>query len=99
MKTTSPDDADGSRTRESLATGQPDLPVRNDIDEPGLPRYWPSRTPEEWRAYHRNYYREHAERRRAQARDSHLRKVLRQVFGSAIPRSLRLLFLRDSLIR
>ena len=67
--------------------------------EPRTPGYWPSKTVEEWRAYHRNYYREHAERRRKQARDSQLRKVLRQALGNAIPRSLRRLFLRDSLIR
>jgi hypothetical protein len=63
------------------------------------PRYWPSKTVQEWRAYHRAYYRDHAERRRAQARHSHLRKVLRQAFGTAIPRSLRRPFLRDSMIQ
>jgi hypothetical protein len=73
---------------------------RDDKNNPDQsPRYWPSKTVEEWRAYHRAYYRDHAERWRAQARHSHLRKVLRQAFGTAIPRSLRRLLLRDSVKR
>jgi len=61
-------------------------------------RYWPSRTVEEWRAYHREYYRAHAERRREQKRASHQRRALVRAYaryGGIVPkRVIRMLFLR-----
>ena len=62
------------------------------------PRYYKSRTAEEWRAYHRDYYRKHAERRRQQRKNSHQRMVLERAYmryGGIVPRRvIRLLFLR-----
>jgi hypothetical protein len=40
------------------------------------------------RAYHRAYYWNNVERRRAQAREAHFRRQLRKWFGEEIPRRL-----------
>jgi hypothetical protein len=58
-------------------------------------RYWPSRTADEWRAYHRAYYQRNRERRLKQASESHLRCYLRRLFGENVPKSLQRIFLRD----
>lgn len=62
------------------------------------PRYYKSRTAEEWRAYHREYYRQHAERRRQQKKLSNQRLVLIRAYaryGGIVPkRVIRMLFLR-----
>ncbi len=59
-----------------------------------------SRTAEQWRAYHLEYYRTHAERRRQQKKASHQRMKLVRAYaryGGLVPdRVIRLLFLRDS---
>ncbi len=62
------------------------------------PRYYKSRTPDEWRAYHREYYRMHADRRRQQKKASHQRMALvcgHARYGGIVPkRIIRMLFLR-----
>jgi len=69
-------------------------------DEKFGPRYWPSRTVEAWRAYHREYYRKNAAKRRAQAAKYHSRRVYKQAlarYSGLVPdRIIKLLFLRDS---
>jgi hypothetical protein len=59
----------------------------------------PSRTAEEWRAYHRDYYRKNAERRRIQAaryyQRQRLKRALARYRGLVPDRIIRLLFLRD----
>ncbi len=63
------------------------------------PRYYKSRTAEQWRAYHREYYRAHVERRREQKRASHQRMALVRayaMYGGFVPkRVIRMLFLRE----
>ncbi len=63
-------------------------------DKPESPKYHPSRTPEQWRAYHRAYYRQHAERRRQQARNSYWGKVLGDPSGERSLQGLINAFLR-----
>jgi len=67
-------------------------------DTVGGPRYYKSRTADEWRAYHREYYRTHAERRRQQKKASHQRMALVRAYvrysGIVPKRIIRLLFLR-----
>ena len=62
--------------------------------------YWRSRTPEEWRAYHREYYRRNAERRRGQAAKYYRRRRYLDALvacGGVVPeRIIRMLFLRDT---
>ena len=62
------------------------------------PRYYKSRTAEEWRAYHREYYRTHTERRRQQKKASNQRMTLVRAYvryGDLVPkRVIRMLFLR-----
>ena len=59
------------------------------------PKYWPSRSVEEWRAYHRDYYQRNAAKRRQQARKSYLRRWLRKAFGGHPPKSVMRIFLRE----
>ena len=70
----------------------------NPVTADSGPRYDKSRTAEEWRAYHREYYRMNAERRRQQKARSNQRLRLVQAYaryGGVVPmRVIRLLFLR-----
>jgi len=72
-------------------------------DGDGGPRYWRSKTVEEWRAYHREYYRQNAERRRQQKAKSHQRLALVRAYaryGGMVPkRVIRMLFLREGSAR
>lgn len=64
------------------------------------PRYPSSRTADEWRAYHRKYYRKNAERRRQQAAEYQKRRKLIRVIASYsrwIPKRLVRHILRDEL--
>ena len=72
---------------------------RSETEAAAQPRYCKSRTAEEWRAYHREYYRQHAERRREQKKASHRRMALVRAYaryGCIVPkRIIRMLFLRE----
>ena len=76
--------------------GSPDTQTAGAVGGPG---YYKSRTAEEWRAYHREYYRKHAERRRQQKKASHQRARLTRIYvrcGGVVPmRVIRMLFLRE----
>ena len=69
----------------------------NDQDQE-RPRYYKSRSAEEWRAYHREYYRKNAERRRRQAAKYHQRKTLERAYaqlGGVVPKRVLRFLLRD----
>lgn len=74
---------------------------RKPRDPARVPKYHASRTVEEWRAYHREYYRKNAEKRRKQAANYHQRRQRRlfnqalMLYSGSVPkRIIRMLFER-----
>lgn len=63
-------------------------------------RYYKSRTADEWRAYHREYYRHHADRRREQKRISDRRRAIARTYASLgryVPKRVIQMLLREEL--